>query len=188
MMDKSEFILSLFKRNEREAFRLLFDTYYDPLLFFSNQLLDDPEAAADVVQECFVDFWVNRRFVALREGVDRYLASAVKHASLNYIRGIKRRLKRHEFVMGDQVCEEESEEENAKLYEMLHTAIDRLPEERRKIFVMVCLEGMKYQAVADQLGISINTVKKQMGRAFQSLRESLKSYFYQVMLFIFLKK
>ena len=63
--------------------------------------------------------------------------------------------------------------ENSELIEKLYLAIEMLPEERRRILHMVCMEGMKYQEVADCLGISINTVKTQMGRAFQFLRRAL---------------
>ena len=58
--------------------------------------------------------------------------------------------------------------------EVLYKALNELPEERRKIFLMICLEGMKYQEVAEKLHISINTVKKQMGRSFKFLREKLQ--------------
>ena len=55
----------------------------------------------------------------------------------------------------------------------MYLAIETLPEERKRVLHMVCMEGMKYQEVADRLGISINTVKTQMGRAFQFLRRAL---------------
>ena len=75
-----------------------------------------------------------------------------------------------------QECDELYDEvsgENSELIEKLYLAIEMLPEERRRILHMVCMEGMKYQEVADCLGISINTVKTQMGRAFQFLRRAL---------------
>ena len=49
-MGQAETILSLFKQNEEGAFKLLFETYHDTLLLFANQMLDDPEAAKDVVR------------------------------------------------------------------------------------------------------------------------------------------
>ena len=147
-----------FKDDERKGFRLLYDSFYDSLVLFATQFIGEAEEAADIVQECFVDFWVNRRFSLLQGSLERYLFSAVKHGCLNYLRNTRRR---------------EVSSENSELIEKLYLAIEMLPEERRRILHMVCMEGMKYQEVADYLGISINTVKTQMGRAFQFLRRAL---------------
>lgn len=185
-MDRSEKILSLFKTNERLGFRLLYDSYHDSLLLFATQLLGDAEEAADVVQECLVDFWVNQRFQKLRESLERYLFSAVKHGCLNYLRNTRRREDRQEWVKEELYYEEC--EENVELIEQLYLAIEALPEERRKILHMVCIEGMKYQAVADQLGISINTVKTQLSRAFQYLRGNLKKEVLSLLITFFKKK
>ena len=185
-MDRSEKILSLFKTNERLGFRLLYDSYHDSLLLFATQLLGDAEEASDVVQECLVDFWVNQRFQKLRESLERYLFSAVKHGRLNYLRNTRRREDRQEWVKEELYYEEC--EENVELIEQLYLAIEALPEERRKILHMVCIEGMKYQAVADQLGISINTVKTQLSRAFQYLRGNLKKEVLSLLITFFKKK
>ena len=172
-MGQAETILSLFKQNEERAFKLLFETYHDTLLLFANQMLDDPEAAKDVVQNCFVDFWVHRRFANLPNGLEQYIFQSVKHAALNHLRGEKRRKKYY-------IAAKEDEQENLNADETewndeaLYKALNELPEERRKIFLMICLEGMKYQEVAEKLQISINTVKKQMGRSFKFLREKLQ--------------
>lgn len=51
-----------FKDDEQKGFRLLYDSFYDSLVLFATQFIGEAEEAADIVQECFVDFWVNRRF------------------------------------------------------------------------------------------------------------------------------
>lgn len=52
------------------------------------------------------------------------------------------------------------------------------------IFTLCCLENMKYQEVADKLGISINTVRTQMTRAFKSLRDTLSGKTFTSILFV----
>ena len=69
-MGNNEEILLLFRKNEQQGFRLLYASFYDPLILFATQLLGDAEEAADVVQECFVDFWANRRFNSLRGSLE----------------------------------------------------------------------------------------------------------------------
>ena len=46
-----------FKDDERKGFRLLYDSFYDSLVLFATQFIGEAEEAADIVQECFVDFW-----------------------------------------------------------------------------------------------------------------------------------
>ena len=183
-MDRDD-ILTLMKEGQEKAFRSLFDNYYDTLVMFANYWLNDPEAAEDTVQECFVDFWVNKRFENLSSGLDKYIFASVKHAALNCIRSNRRREERHAVVAGNWREEGENVGLNEEEIEYLYMTINRLPEERRKIFMMVCLEGRKYQEVADLLGISVNTVRTQMGRAFQFLRVALdKRRFSMFLLFV----
>ena len=55
----------------------------------------------------------------------------------------------------------------------IHAAIRSLPENYRTISVKGFLEGKKNQEIADELGMSVNTVKKQKQKALQLLRLKL---------------
>ena len=55
-------------------------------------------------------------------------------------------------------------------------ALASLPEGCRTIFQMSRFESLKYQEIADRLGISIKTVENQMGKALKILRSKLKEY------------
>ena len=77
-MKNSERILLQFKDDERKGFRLLYDSFYDSLVLFATQFIGEAEEAADIVQECFVDFWVNRRVCFFGGSVVKYILSAVK--------------------------------------------------------------------------------------------------------------
>ena len=110
-------------------------------------------------------------FFFVEGSLEQYIFSAVKNGCLNYLRNTRRREGKYEQIR-DELYGEVSGE-NSELIEKLYLAIEMLPEERKRVLHMVCMEGMKYQEVADCLGISINTVKTQMGRAFQFLRQAL---------------
>jgi len=58
----------------------------------------------------------------------------------------------------------------------IREAIDALPMERRRVFVMSRYDGMTYQQIAEKLGISVKTVENQMGKALKFLREELAEY------------
>lgn len=52
-------------------------------------------------------------------------------------------------------------------------AIDRLPEKCRQIFMISCVDGLKYREIASQMNISENTVKTQIKLAYKKLREDI---------------
>lgn len=188
-MNRSGEILVALKKGEKSAFKAFFSEYYDVLVLFATGILKNVDTAEDVVQDCFVNVWENRHFERLTDGLDRYMFHLVKNAALNELRGAQRRELRHEKVMAEMPLNTEVEDGYGEQDEMeaLYTAINQLPPDRRRVFMMISAEGMKYQDVADALGISINTVRTQMGRSLKFLRESLKGQLFTSLLFLWLK-
>jgi len=64
----------------------------------------------------------------------------------------------------------------------VHRAIDKLPTQCRRIYLMHRYDDLKYSEIAEILGISINTVKTQMRRALISLHKYL-SYLLYILIF-----
>ena len=52
-------------------------------------------------------------------------------------------------------------------------AIDKLPERCREIFLLSKRDGMSNEEIADELGLSVKTVKNQLTKAFSRLRDAL---------------
>lgn len=189
VMTKADTILELFKTDERKAFQLLYDTYFETLVLFANQVTGDAEAAEDIVQDCFVKFWMNKPFATLPSGLDKYVFQAVKFSSLNYMRGDQRKRNLHENVTREMMADEEAPgETETDMLEMVYRMVDLLPEERRNVFLMVFVDGMSYQEVADKLQISKNTVKTQLSRSLKFLRDTLKERYNSFLLYFLLKK
>lgn len=184
MVDTKD-ILSRFKENEEEAFQALFDVYYEPLLLYCHRMIRDVENAEDVVQDCFVHLWYSRRLENFSGELDRFMFQAVRFRAINYIRSRKRRDALHdkasteEFVFPVVSLEGQSLEQ----VELLYCTINQLPPECRKIFLMACLDDMKYQEIADALHVSVNTVKTQMKLALRFLRMHLNKESFSLILF-----
>lgn len=66
------------------------------------------------------------------------------------------------------------QEERVELREMMR-AVDDLPEDQRKVLMLVALEGLKYDEVADMLGVPIGTVMSRLSRAREAVRAKLAS-------------
>jgi RNA polymerase sigma-70 factor (ECF subfamily) len=67
---------------------------------------------------------------------------------------------------------------------LIKESIEALPDQCRLVFGMSRFENLKYSEIAEQLGISVKTVEKHMGRALKELREKLKDYLELIILLI----
>jgi RNA polymerase sigma-70 factor (ECF subfamily) len=65
-------------------------------------------------------------------------------------------------------------ESREKQYNALWEALNKMPEQRRKVFLMSNQDKVKYKDIALQLGISVNTVKTHIRLALQFLRMECK--------------
>ena len=52
-------------------------------------------------------------------------------------------------------------------------AVDRLPRRCRQVFMLSREQGMRYNNIADTLGISVNTVENHISLALARLRQAL---------------
>ncbi len=72
--------------------------------------------------------------------------------------------------------DEPSTEENVshdELLEEYQTALNHLNEKQRTVFLMSRMEGIKYQEIAERLGLSVKAVEKRMSAAIKILKQSL---------------
>ena len=94
--------------------------------------------------------------------------------------------KNEKMMEGMPVAEIMHEDEQTEI-DVLYFAINQLPPERRRIFMMVYAEGKKYKEVAEHLQISINTVRTQLSRSLKFLREKLEGHMFTILLLCFRK-
>lgn len=175
------------KKTQEKTFKTFFLKYYDVLVLYATNILKNVDAAEDVVLNCFVHIWENSLYENLSDRLDKYMFKAVKNAALNDLRDSKRRKARHEKMMEEMPVAEIMQEDEQAEIEILYLTINLLPPERRRIFMMVYAEGKKYKEVADQLQISINTVRTQLTRSLKFLREKLGEQEFTILLFFFKK-
>ena len=74
-------------------------------------------------------------------------------------------------LLREDIVEEEIMKWNDELIQEVESEIDRMPEQTKLIIRGVFFREMKYQEVADELGISINTVKTLLKNGMKYLRE-----------------
>ena len=160
------------QRGDTSALEYFFREYTDVLYYRALGFVKDNLAAEDIVQEVFIRFWQLRKNLKITDSVPGYLCKAVDHRSHNYLEHLKVKHRYEESQKWEEVMEEvsEDEEELNIMRERLKMFVDSLPEKCREIFVLACIEGLKYREVAERLDVSVNTVKTQLKSAYSKLR------------------
>jgi RNA polymerase sigma-70 factor, ECF subfamily len=167
-------------------FEHLFNSHYSSLCSYANHFLKDIDASEEVVQEVMFKIWVNRKSLIINTTVRSYLFRAVRNGCMNVLKHIDikedfKAFKERESQEGQRSGEDEMI--ITELEQKIREVIDRLPLERRKVFIMSRYDGLTYIQIAEKLGISVKTVENQMGKALKTLRIELSDYLPWLILF-----
>ncbi len=175
MMEEKE--ISVFRKMQQgdpSALEYFFQEYMELLYYRALGYVKEPLVAEDIVQEVFIRFWDNRQKVDISISVAGYLTRSVVNSAKNYLEHVSVRQRyEKEFLNENPDKAEEASDESEdleQLRERLKIFVDSLPEKCREIFLLACIEGLKYREVAERLGVSVNTVKTQIKSAYAKLR------------------
>lgn len=157
--------------SKQEGFEDIYKEYAKPLFLYALSFLVSEEEAEDVIQEVFINFWKDDIYRKIKDEVTKtYLFRSVKNNCLNRLKK-KDVLRDRLDLLREDVVEEEMMTWNDELIQEVETEIAEMPEQTRVIIQSVFFREMKYQEVADQLGISINMVKTLLKNGMRHLRE-----------------
>ena len=155
----------------------LFKFNYRPLCMYALHYLQDTDLAEDIVQESFTTLWekIGQGFPIINRRT--YLYMTVRNRCLDHLRrkGIPTESLKPYDTYG--IIEEDDAEQRSAIEARLWTAIDSLPEKCRQIFLMSKRDGLKYEEIAEELGLSVNTVRNQISKALNILKDGAKKIY-----------
>ncbi|CCH51229.1 RNA polymerase sigma-H factor AltName: Full=Sigma-30 [Fibrisoma limi BUZ 3] len=178
-------ILSAIQLGDERMFEAVFRQHYNPLCQYGYSFLKDWDDTEEVVQAVFMVIWEKRDALEINTSLKSYLYRAVHNRCLNRIKHLAVQAEHRNQVEADVTHSYEAPAQVLmanELSERLHDAIQLLPEQCRLIFMMSRFEELKYQEIADRLGLSIKTVENQIGKALRILRTELAEYLPVIML------
>lgn len=167
------------------AWKQLYRYYYGALCNYSMRITSDHTVSEDIVQECFIAVWNSTAIFDNIRALKVYFFRAVYNNSLKYLRDkqvdeqhLKHWQDKQEEVTEDFFYQAVEEEVIRKVNEVMAD----LPEQQRRVLEM-SMSGMTVQAVAETLGMTVNTVKTHKKRAYVYLKEHLQDVYLFLPLF-----
>jgi RNA polymerase sigma-70 factor (family 1) len=161
-------------RMDLTEFEAIYHELFTPLCNTANRIINDRDAAKDIVQELFIKFWNSKPNISTSPA--QYLHKSVINSALNYLDSHKRRshavLQYKVFAASSSNNADESVMAN-ELSIKINEVFNALPPMCKKVFALSRYEYMSHKEIAGQLGISANTVDNHIKYALNRFRNIL---------------
>lgn len=172
--DQAQLLLQLSEGDEN-AFRTLFHAWSPRINAFAIKLTGSSLLAEEIVQEVFTKLWQQRTKLGSINNFEAWLVTIARNTGSDMLRRMAHeRIILHELQSGVSLQSvEENDEEWKQYHAKLYRAVADLPPQQRKVWEMSRFEGKKQQQIAEEMGISIYTVKEYIKKATATLKKNL---------------
>ena len=147
-----------------------FKRLYLPLGMYALRFVDDVAVSEDLVQDAFMKAWLYLENGGVIDNIQAFMYRSVRNGCLTWVRQQRETLD-ESFIpeVGDDEIDTSFRDA------LIWKAVDNLPEKCRQVFLLSKRDGLSNEEIANELNISIKTVKNQMTKALSRLRESLST-------------
>ncbi|HKI90086.1 MAG TPA: RNA polymerase sigma-70 factor, partial [Draconibacterium sp.] len=168
------------KDGDRSAFHVLFQKYFQSLFLFARKFVDD-EQAKDIVQECFYEFWQNRKKIKITTSVSAYLFTVVKYRCYKYLKTEKKKRFHHDnfgLLLKQEELQYFINSEKSILEfatkDRIEKVIQQMPDKCCEVFKKSRFEGLSNKEIAETFDITLKAVEKHISKALQLFRDEFK--------------
>jgi len=149
----------------------MFKEHFEHLVLYVNSYVDSIQMSEDIVQDMFLKLWEKGRLVDCKAA---FLYICAKNAALNYLR--TRRIESFQTDFIDSYEVEDNDNESDMDYmnklERIYEAVESLPPQCREVLKKIYFEEKSYAEVAEEMHLSLNTIKTHIYLAIKTLRRN----------------
>ena len=165
------------KRGNSDALRRIYEKYKNDLLALAVSLSNDASLAEDVVHDVFVSFAEFAEKLQLRTSLKSYLSASVANRLRNVTRAKhKGAVELNEANIATATSASPAQSAiSAEESQRIGDAMAHLPYEQRKVIILRLQAGMKFKAIAESQGVSVNTAQSRYRYGIDKLQSILNS-------------
>ncbi len=161
--------LAYFQQKDERGFDFFFRLWYKPLCIFADRYTCQLDIAQDIVTDVFIRLWQRHAEFSHENALRSYLYQSVKNACLDYLK----KTKKEEIQIIEETRTVLDNIIRAEVLSEISLTIGHLPGQCQIVFLKLYAEGKTTREVADELQLSISTVKTQKARALKFIRGKL---------------
>jgi len=179
-------LVAMLKKGDEYAFRIVFRSFYQPLLHFAQAYLHDREIGRNIVQTVFMKLWEKRETLKENENLKPLLFTITRNESISYLRhqkASKRFLAQNhssvediELNLGALEQLDFSKIDLDNIQKIVEQTLENMPDRCREVFILSRYNQLRNHQIAEALNISVKAVESNITRALKLLRENLKDY------------
>ncbi|WP_461094876.1 sigma-70 family RNA polymerase sigma factor [Spirosoma gilvum] len=175
--DGELFIRNAFSEDPRLGCELLFRQYFAPLCSHVVRFVYNRQLAEDLVADLFYTFYTKELYRQVTGSYRAYLYQAARNRAYNSLRwelgrqeALPDNLDRPDLdtTQPDRLLQQD------ELYRALEQAVQQLPTQRQRVFLLSRFEGKSYKEIAQEMGLSPKTVENHLLRATSTVRQLLR--------------
>ena len=165
-------------KGDQKAFKLLVDTYQLMVVNTCYAFVHDRDEAEDIAQDVFVQVFESLGRFLFESKLSTWLYRIAVNRSINHCKSPRGRAikididswKQQEVAQSVEMPQQQILEEQEQI-ELLHKAIDKLPENQRTALILNKYEELSYKEIADVIGVSLSSVESLIFRAKNNLEK-----------------
>ncbi|WP_321998216.1 RNA polymerase sigma-70 factor [Draconibacterium orientale] len=183
----NEKLINRFIDGDKTAINDLYAEYSPRLYRFAMAYLKSESEVLDIVQEVFVNVWVNRNKLKKDSNLDAYLFTVAKNTIVSVFRKKLSEKDYLEHLKNKTITnsiDTESQFNYNQLSDKLNELIEQLPPQRKKIYQLSKEQGLANKTIAAELEISVKTVEDHLSKASKFIKQNLTEYGFLALLFI----
>ncbi|WP_276504899.1 RNA polymerase sigma factor [Terrimonas pollutisoli] len=167
---------------DESAFKQLFLRWNQLLTGYVLRITESRELTEEIVQDAFLKIWMTRETLAEIDNFKHYLLVVSRNQAFDVLKKQLREKERHRLWQQENKPELYIAEKDSTVAELslVDQAISSLPPRRKEVYLLSRHERLSYQQIADQLGISRESVKTHLKLASESITSFIRSHLTEI--------
>jgi len=142
---------------------------------YARALVRNQDSADDLVQDTLLRALAKIHLWEPGTDLRAWLFTLMHNQYVNFVRRAVREGTQTSIDAAIDLGRAPSQQDSLKLRD-LRNALDRLPDEQRTVILLIGLEGMRYEEVAEILGVPVGTIRSRLSRAREALRAMMEEH------------
>ena len=168
-------LFQLISEGDETAFRQLFHLYAPRFRALALRITQTAAVTEDIIQETFLRLWISRDKLKEIEHPPAWLLRIALYQCFTYLR---KQAAHHKAVSNmlptEPVFSPEEDISYAFMREQVGVAVQQLPPQAKRIYLLSREQGLKIPEIAEKLSLSPNTVKNSLVRSLHTIRQHLE--------------